>query len=99
MAEGKPQRPIPSHGNASNRASTTLLRGLILRFNVRNKFLHEKVAVSHLSIYRVDIESLRRVRSSDEELPDLALPSQFVQHGPAAIIEKLLLVTAEPMQV
>src|SRR6202789_1724880 len=72
---------------------------MIFPFDIGNKFLKEKIAVSRFSICRVDVKSFPSVRSDDKEIADLVLAPQPVQQRPAPIIKELLLISAEAVQI
>src|SRR6202035_2146672 len=72
MAKRKMQRSIAAHGNAGDGPMGTAWRGTIAAFDVREKFLHQKIFVALFSVSRVDIKGGPGIRRCNQKLPQLA---------------------------
>src|SRR5579872_848214 len=98
MAERKTQRSISAHRDSRNATIGATLGNAVFRFDKRNKFLQEEIAVTHASVGGIDVERSPALWSGDQKFADFMLPTKIVYHSPSATVEECLLVVAEAMQ-
>ncbi len=98
MREGKAQRSVAAHGNSADGAACAAGTYSVFAFDVRQKLLQKKIAVTHGTIGGVDVKTASAFGSDDEKIAHLALVTQIFEQGPATAVEEGLLVVAEAVQ-
>ena len=98
MAKCQMQGSVATHGNAGNGAVAAAGCDAIVLFDVREKFLQQKIFVALLTVFRIDIKSGAGVRSGDEKILDLAFFAHVFEQIPRAGVHERLFVIAESME-
>src|SRR5258708_36377201 len=97
MREGKTQSSVTPHGDAADRSPGAAEANSILAFPVGRELLQKKIVVAHRAIGRVDVEAAPSFTGHYEKVSYLMLIAVIIKQGPAAAVEKSLLVRAYAM--
>src|ERR1700693_5688559 len=98
MSESETQRAITSHGDAADRSIIPALADAVFRFDRRDEFLQEELAVAHRAVRGIDVERSPAFRRDDKKFSHLVLPAKIVKQCPPAAVKEGPLVVAEAVE-
>src|SRR5438105_2648414 len=98
MSEGEAKRSIPAHRQAGDSARLAHTNHAELRFDLRNKFRKEEVAVAISAIGGVDEECAPAFSRDDYKLANRMVLAQVLDQPPASSEHQRLLILTEAVQ-
>src|SRR5579863_3662336 len=90
--------PVASHGDAGDGAVTLVAKNAVMTFDEGQKFADEEVLVADAAVSGVDVEGAAGAGRDDEEVGDLAVLPEVLDHVEAAGIDEELRVAAETVE-
>src|SRR5580692_9576928 len=98
MPKRKMQRSVAAHGNAGDGPIGTAWRSTIAAFDVREKFLHQKIFVALFSVSCVDIKGGPGIRRCNQKLLQLTGLAHVFHYIPGAGMDEKLFVVPQAME-